>query len=309
MIDTTLLQSREALTSLLSQAGVEMLRGDQCRCPFHGEDNNPSAGIYYKDDKWRFKCFTCGETGDYYDMQEKINGKGIKDVASEDMATLPPPKPPEPKKLKIKREDIRAANQEEVAQLAEAKQIKPEALKQFEPLAIKDLGTAEKLFGDRAAENHPVILLPALSPRSTAKACGFLRVRADGKPVVLANGNTAKYPIVSGSTHGLLGLRAAAKRDGEIWFCEAWRDALAMIGLGYNAIASTGGASTWRDEWLPVFKDRSVVVCFDADKAGQTAAIRAIKAIGEVAADVTLGQLPYEVKNKHGADLFDLVNE
>lgn len=62
------------LTGLIQDIGERYaFKGNSCRCPFH-DDRHPSAGIFLSQDGWRFKCQTCGETGDYFDVKAKING-------------------------------------------------------------------------------------------------------------------------------------------------------------------------------------------------------------------------------------------
>ena len=84
---------------------------------------------------------------------------------------------------------------------------------------------------------------------------------------------------------------------------------MSIIEHGFNATASTGGASTWRDEWLPLFTRRKVNIVMDADRAGVKAAERAARAIYGTAKEVRIVTLPYELQEKHGKDLFDYTSE
>ena len=293
MIDQNLLANRDAIVQLLEQAGTPVDGANSCLCPFHGDDN-PSAGIYYKDGRWRFNCFACQATGDYYDLKKMLEGKSIKDVAAEaGNCRAARPLPPPVKKMYIEKYQVRLPTDAEINQLANSKGLSPAALKKFAPIVYRD---------------QPVALLPAFEPCDLTKACGFLRVRLDGEQIELASGRTAKYPILSGSRHGLLGLRWAIRQSGDIWFCEAWRDALAIIESGQVAVASTGGASTWQSDWLPAFAGRDVLICFDADEPGQKAALRAADAIVKVAKSVNIAELPYEIRTKHGKDLYDYLD-
>ncbi len=81
----------------------------------------------------------------------------------------------------------------------------------------------------------------------------------------------------------------------------------AAISLDFYATASSGGASTWNGDWLEFFKGRTVYVCMDCDVAGQRAAERAAAAISQVAKEVCMVQLPYEIKESHGKDLHDYI--
>lgn len=65
-----------ALRKILEEAGARF-KGRACNCPFH-EDRHPSAGIYFKDGVWRFKCQgKCQFGGDFMDVEAKLNKRTI----------------------------------------------------------------------------------------------------------------------------------------------------------------------------------------------------------------------------------------
>jgi len=204
---------------------------------------------------------------------------------------------PEPKKKttpELSKDDLRPLFDLERISICYHKQLDLAALEKFAPWAHR---------------KQPWMMLPAFEPGGLNKACGWMRVRIDGQPVYdftddAGKRKVIKYPIVSGSTHGLFGLKAIT--GDTILFCEAWRDALAAISLGYTATASSGGASTWNDNWKPVFEGRTVYIIMDQDEAGQRAARRAAKALYKVAR-VYIVELPYELKDSHGEDLHDYI--
>ena len=71
------------LLGIIHSRGIEM-RGEECRCPFHGPDHNPSCHIYPPDarsPKWRFKCFSCGAAGDAIDFVQQADGLTRGDAA------------------------------------------------------------------------------------------------------------------------------------------------------------------------------------------------------------------------------------
>jgi len=74
-------RDRVALEGLLTSAGAAF-KGKKCKCVFH-EDNHASAGIYIKDDIWKFKCLGCGAGGDYFDIKARLDGKPLADVLRE----------------------------------------------------------------------------------------------------------------------------------------------------------------------------------------------------------------------------------
>lgn len=85
-------KDRGAIVAELRAAGVEVMRGNACRCPYH-DDKHASAGIFQgADGTWRFKCHTCDEAGDVFDLRAKNAGKPIGDVLRGD-GGIPPTQP------------------------------------------------------------------------------------------------------------------------------------------------------------------------------------------------------------------------
>ena len=72
-------RDRAALVTQLELAGAKF-RGNACNCPYH-VDKHPSAGVFKdNDDNWRFKCQSCGVTGDVWDIIAKNEGKDVSEV-------------------------------------------------------------------------------------------------------------------------------------------------------------------------------------------------------------------------------------
>lgn len=67
---------KDSLVEILESIGASF-EADQCTCPYH-QDSNPSAGIF-RDTKghWRFRCFVCDLTYDYYDILAGRKGLDI----------------------------------------------------------------------------------------------------------------------------------------------------------------------------------------------------------------------------------------
>ena len=264
-------------------------------CPQCGKEKHchvaPETGLWH--------CKVCSASGNPWRLVEimmpNLDTSGICQMLKEhglynDNQNSTPSKQPN---LKLTKNDIRPMTEDEITSVCSAKQISREALLKFAPYAHA---------------REPLMLIPAFEPDNLSKACGWLRCRFDGAPIILGNGKSVKYPIVSGSVHGLFGLKTLTDEQPEtIVFAEAWRDALAAISLGYAATASSGGASTWYDTWLPVFKDKTVYIVMDRDDAGVRAAVRAANAILDVAKSVNVVELPYELKKDHGNDLYDYI--
>ena len=79
------------LVQALKNAGAKF-RGDSCSCAFH-DDGEPSAGVYFADGAWHFKCHaaSCGKNGDVFDVIYWHTGKSV----AEQLRELSEPKEPE----------------------------------------------------------------------------------------------------------------------------------------------------------------------------------------------------------------------
>jgi hypothetical protein len=186
---------------------------------------------------------------------------------------------------------VRPLSTEELTSFANSREVGPEALRKFQPYAD---------------QRKPLILVPAYNPSEPAEPCGLMRLAPDGGLVTLANGRQEKSPILG--KHGLLGIPwLVEQKPDEIILAEGWRDALAAIALGFYATASSGGASCFKKEWLPLFKDKIAYLCFDRDTAGDKAETRAVKALNKVARQVKILNLSYSMKLDHGNDLHDFI--
>lgn len=186
---------------------------------------------------------------------------------------------------------VRQLSPEELTSFANSREVGPEALRKFQPYAD---------------QRKPLILVPAYNPSEPAVPFGLMRLAQDGGLVTLANGRKEKSPILG--KHGLLGIPWLTEQNpDEIILTEGWRDALAAIALGFYATASSGGASCFKKEWLPLFKDKIVYLCFDRDTAGDKAETKAAKALNKVARQLKILNLPYSMKLDHGNDLHDFI--
>lgn len=82
-----------------------------------------------------------------------------------------------------------------------------------------------------------------------------------------------KYTYEKGATAQLYGAHKIKDSTGVI-ITEGETDSLRLESEGYIATTSTGGAGTFKDEWIPLFAGKEVAVCFDNDEAGIKGAIK-----------------------------------
>jgi DNA primase len=103
-----------------------------------------------------------------------------------------------------------------------------------------------------------------------------------------------------GSYAELYGWGQVLSQPSRLVICEGEFDRLVLESNGFQAVTSTGGAGTFREEWAEAFKNISeVYVCFDRDEAGQAGAQR----VGQIIPHAKLVVLPEEVGE--GGDVTD----
>lgn len=258
----------------------------------------PDTGLWH--------CKVCGGKGNPYQLAEKLtslDSKGIMELLSKhgladgDQQQEAAKKP---QKLNLRPDEIMPLEGDELQAFCDVKGVSVQAYLTMFSKAWR-------------YTTKPWALLMATSPEKPDTACGVLRCQLDGGLIKLGDGKEVKYPIVAGSRHGLFGVRRILDDDPDtILFTEGWRDALAAVealeGEDIGVTASSGGASTWYDEWLPLFEESRVYILMDADKPGQRAAQRAAEAIYPVAKEVRIIQLPYEIQKDNGKDLYDYLH-
>ena len=80
-----------------------------------------------------------------------------------------------------------------------------------------------------------------------------------------------KYLYDVGSKATLFGTQFIDKTQPVI-LCEGELDCLALVSHGFQAVSSTGGCKTFKDEWIPWFT-MPVFICYDIDTAGREGAL------------------------------------
>lgn len=81
------------------------------------------------------------------------------------------------------------------------------------------------------------------------------------------------YP--KGASHEIYGWELLKHQLSSLVVCEGEFDRLVLISNGIPAITSTGGAGTFKDEWMQhLFKAENIYLCFDRDEAGKTGAAK-----------------------------------
>ena len=131
------------------------------------------------------------------------------------------------------------------------------------------------------------------------------RVMDDSRPKYL---NTSDTPGFKKSKN-LFALNFAKNHCAEeLILCEGYMDVIAMHAAGFeNAVATLGTALTAEQARMMTKYTKKVIISYDSDEAGQRAADRAIRLLGDVGLEVRILKLPGakdpdEFIKKYGAD-------
>ncbi len=150
------------------------------------------------------------------------------------------------------------------------------------------------------------IMFPIIDVSGNVIAFGG-RVMDDSKPKYK---NSSDTPVFKKSRN-LFALNFARHTCAETMIlCEGYMDVIAMHAAGFeNAVATLGTAITSEQARLMSRYTKKVIISYDADEAGQKAAMRAIKLLSEVGLDVTILKVPGakdpdEYIKANGADKF-----
>ena len=150
------------------------------------------------------------------------------------------------------------------------------------------------------------VMFPIIDPSGNVIAFGG-RVMDDSKPKYK---NSSDTPVFKKSKN-LFALNFARLNCAETMIlCEGYMDVIALHSAGFtNAVATLGTAITTEQARMMSRYTKKVIISYDADEAGQKAAARAIKMLGDVGLDVTILKVPGakdpdEYIKQFGADKF-----
>ena len=150
------------------------------------------------------------------------------------------------------------------------------------------------------------IMFPIIDVSGNVIAFGG-RVMDDSKPKYK---NSSDTPVFKKSRN-LFALNFARHHCADTMIlCEGYMDVIAMHSAGFeNAVATLGTAITTEQARMMSRYTKKVIISYDADEAGQKAAMRAVKMLTEVGLDVSILKVPGakdpdEYIKKFGADKF-----
>jgi len=226
-------------------------------CPFH-EDTNPSFGFSTKTGQWA--CFSgCGK-GSVFDYLMMISGKQFKDVLLDlgDQCGVTRPqqdnsKPPIDTDT-VRRWHERLMTEDVIRiELAKARGISDETMNKYQ------------LGWDARRKRYTIPIKD-----QTGTVVNVRLYSLDSQPK-MKNYTSGKHRY--GSPPRLYGIDELGQSDNkQIIICEGEWDRLLLQQIGFAAVTGTHGVGTFRQEWLPAFKDLDVVIMFDCDDTGKAAA-------------------------------------
>ena len=150
------------------------------------------------------------------------------------------------------------------------------------------------------------VIVPIIDVRGNVVAFGG-RVLDDSKPKYV---NTADTPVYKKSL-GVFGLNFAKNsKEKTLILVEGYMDAISLHQAGFdNAIACLGTALTSEMAHLLTRYGEEILLCYDADEAGQKATQRAIGIFNSIGAKIRVirlsgGKDPDEILQKYGPERF-----
>ena len=150
------------------------------------------------------------------------------------------------------------------------------------------------------------VMFPIIDVSGNVIAFGG-RVMDDSKPKYK---NSSDTPVFKKSRNLFALNFARLACEESLILCEGYMDVIALHSAGFtNAVATLGTAITAEQARMMSRYTKKVIISYDADEAGQKAAVRAIKMLGEVGLDVTILKVPGakdpdEYIKSNGADKF-----
>lgn len=308
-------------------------------CPFHSE-KTPSFNIYSENGS--FYCFGCGAGGDVITFVMKIENldymEAVRFLAQRAGMTMPDTGYDD--SMNRLRTRIYEANREaarffygclnspegaEARNYLAGRQLLPKTIVHFglgyspksryslcNHLKSKGFKESEIVAANLAFQSKSGkgiydrfsdrVMFPIIDLRGNVIAFGG-RLMGDGKPKYL---NTSDTPVFKKSNN-LFSLNNAKNSGGRtLILCEGYMDVIAVNQAGFtNAVATLGTALTSEQAILMKRYADEVVICYDADEAGQKATARAIEILRNAGIQVRVltvpeGKDPDEFIKKHG---------
>lgn len=289
-------------------------------CPIHGEsETTASLSFSYNVQSDVYHCFSCGADGDLIKLYSEINHLGQKDGFKSFCEKYNITFAENNARKKDDRPDAEISADQTIAFMNEAWEKFPSLSGEWLFRLGKERGWSRKWIE---------ILDLRLQTRRLDKKTG--RLATISKPLKIAipifndigklenirlyEPGAKQFKIVSfAQSTGDARLFPAKPQDGPVLLCEGESDTVCALSHGFNAITQTSKLKHWPDDHLKHFKNRDVIIAYDADQAGQKYSRFAAESLIGKAKSVRVIQWPAFmgvdvsgcVPKDHGQDLTD----
>lgn len=256
------------------------------KCPWH-DDNRESMSINIE--TGRFYCHACDIGGDEYEFYriaegyEKTDFRRMVRAIEKKYGVRPQSeleKNPQAETLDFEEEETECIDEREVMK---SHRILMQSAKMLHFLLNKRGLRKETIEKYKIGYDVERITIPIYDSKGRCVNIRRYSPEAKGKAKMISfktgSGSARLFPIEN------------IKHD-TILLTEGEMDCLLAIQMGYNAMTTTGGANTWRAQWNSLFKDKTVLICYDIDKAGQAGAEKVARNLYGIAKQVKIIKLP-----------------
>ena len=302
-------------------------------CPFHTEKTpsfnvNPSIGI--------FKCFGCGEGGDVFSFVSRVEGLGFPETVRllADRVGVVLPEDEGPGEEASENESIYHAlrfaarfffqalsgdDAEEARAILKQRGITPESVKTFgigfapdgwenlladarkAPIDEDILEKAGLIIGRKDGSGYYDryryrLIFPIFSHVGKVLGFGGRIIREDDEPKYI---NSPETPVYNKSRvlYGLYHAKNAIRSLEEAVLVEGYTDVVSLYQAGVKHVVASSGTALTPDQVSALARyAKTIVLLYDADKAGLRAALRGIDLI------LKSGLIPYAVRLPDGED-------
>ena len=309
-------------------------------CPFHGEKTpsfnvNPGMGIY--------KCFGCGEGGDVFSFVSQIEGLSFPEAVRllAERAGVVLPEESAPGEEASENESIYHAlrfaarffhqsladdGAEEARRILKDRSISPESVKTFglgfapdgwdhllqealrAPIETEILEKAGLIIERKDGSGHYDryryrLIFPIFSHVGKVLGFGGRIIREDDEPKYI---NSPETPVYNKSRvlYGLYHAKNAIRSREEAILVEGYTDVISLYQAGVQHVVASSGTALTPDQVGALSRyAKTIVLLYDADKAGLRAALRGIDLI------LKSGLIPYAVRLPDGDDPDSYVRE
>jgi hypothetical protein len=261
-IDTSAIKAQNPLDATVERLTGQPIVKHKIFAPWRQEDT-PSVHIYEDGSWWDYGAGKGGDVLDFVGFYkfggsynpdthflEVVDALGALDIKpTPKQAARPAPEKP---KLNISLEDVMRWHE-----------TMPQARREWWHGRGLDDATINRFFVGWDSKRYTIPAIYRLVP------FGVKRRQSE-----IDDGITAKYVSITGSRVGLFNADTLWNADSVV-ICEGEIDAMLLERWGFRAVTTTGGAGTFKPEWVRFFAHvKRIALLYDNDKAGREGAAK-----------------------------------